>query len=516
VEQSVKGWKKFCKNHISQGLNTDFLRDIARNNFNEYKVYPDSIQSLHDSFLFLAREDDSKVLIVYGMAGERYPFSGSKYTIDDLEVKVCPMSNENCDIIRELFPFTNPSPNKDCKISVGFGDRLGVASPGHIRLIKDLPVYPVLAQQSIRELNLTGRKFSDVIADAAWAVYQEGYTKSYGADGDHLKSREEVTLALASGCTMITLDCSEYISNEVEEMSESEIRDKYRQLDSKETERLESAYLYRSFSLHGGNIIAFSAKAFYKIVLVYYKAIKFSEDVYKNIIAVNSEKVDFEVSIDETLMPTSHEALYFVASELKNSGVKLNSMAPRFFGEFQKGIDYKGDLVQFEKEYVVHEDIACEFGFKLSIHSGSDKFSVFPFIGKYSGHYHLKTAGTNWLEAVRLIAEKNPDLYRRMHKFALAHFYEATKYYHVTTDLSKVPDIDKINDTELPSLLNLDDTRQLLHITYGLILQAKNPDGSSKFHSELYQTLFTYEKDYYKLLEKHLGKHLYYLGLLSK
>lgn len=508
----MEGWKVFFRD--LQGSDVCSFRDTVRVNFDKYKVYPDSIHELDNSLFFLAIDKETKVLIVTGEAGDR--FNGEKENFDGIKIKICPMDNENCNILRHLFDFTNPSYNKNCKISVGFGDRLGIASPGHIRLIKKFPVFPVLAQQSVRELNLTSRSFVDVVAAASWAVFQEGYTKGFGADGDHLKSHDEVKSALESGCTMITLDCSEYIRNDLQNMPESVIREQYALIDRDEKKRLETEYLGQTFSLRSGTKITFPEDDFYTIVLTYYKAIQFMEDIYIHIIAKTSTKIDFEISIDETLLPTSPAAHFFVAMELKKHKVNFMSMAPHFCGEFQKGIDYRGNLPQFESEYILHEEIAQEFGYKLSIHSGSDKLSVFPCIGRYSASYHLKTAGTNWLEAVRLIAEKKPNLYRRMHKFALEHFYEATKYYHVTTDLSKIPDTDKLDDSQLPSLMNLDDTRQMIHITYGLILQAKNPDGSSLFYAEFYKTLFDFESYYYELLEKHLGRHLKYLGIIPQ
>ena len=128
-------------------------------------------------------------------------------------IKRCPLTNENSKVIRSLFPFTNPVSHKKHACTIGLGDRLGLASPGHLRVIKDKNIFPVLAQQSIRELTLTGRTYEDVLAAAVWAVFQEGYKSGYGADGDHLKSREEVKMALDCGFTMITLDCSEHIPN---------------------------------------------------------------------------------------------------------------------------------------------------------------------------------------------------------------------------------------------------------------------------------------------------------------
>ena len=116
---------------------------------------------------------------------------------------------------------------------------------------------------------------------------------------------------------------------------------------------------------------------------------------------------------------------------------------------------------------------------KLSIHSGSDKFSTFTLIGKYTnGNFHVKTAGTNWLEAMRAVAASDPALYRSIHKYALTMFDEAKKFYHVTTDLNKIPDVDTLKDEELVDLFTQNDARQLIHITYGFILNVKDDDGN--------------------------------------
>jgi len=112
-----------------------------------------------------------------------------------------------------------------------------------------------------------------------------------------------------------------------------------------------------------------------------------------------------------------------------------------------------------------------------------------------------------------VIASKNPGLYREMHTFALENLPEARKYYHITCDVSKIADLADTPDTNLPAYMDENNARQVLHITYGLILQAKNADGSLKFHDRIYNTLRTHEKDYIAALEKHIGRHLAELGV---
>jgi hypothetical protein len=267
----------------------------------------------------------------------------------------------------------------------------------------------------------------------------------------------------------------------------------------------------------GEHAVSYDRPSLMKLVLIYREAIDFMVKIYENYIANAGREVDFEISIDETLTPTAPEAHYLVARELYDRKVDIFSMAPRFCGEFQKGIDYIGDLEQFNRELALHAAIADHFGYKLSIHSGSDKFSVFPQIGRATrGRWHVKTAGTNWLEAVRTVARVNPALYRRMHRYALEHFEEATAYYHVKADLSKIKPLSEVPDEALPSYMDDDDARQMIHITYGILLQAKDADGKPLFKDEFFASLIEQEDAYAEALQRHIGKHLDLLGATAQ
>ena len=472
-----------------------------------FTPYPDSIHRLEGCTVFMANTDAGDRLIVIGQS---LGFVGEREQREDKECLVAPLSHENARRLRQVFPFTAPRPGLQGGCSVGVGDRLGVATAGHLRVFKKYPqVFPVLAQQSIRELNLTQRSYEDVLDCATFAVFKAGYKRGFGADGDHLKKPEEIEYALRCGYSMITLDCSEHIRGDAAHLSGEELAARYRP-DSE----LEGLYLDQEIVITPGVTLSFDRDNFMRTVLIYGQAIGFMRDIYARY--VQGQPVDFEISIDETMTPTTPLQHYFVANELVRHGVRFASLAPRFCGEFQKGIDYIGELPQFTKEFIAHFKIAEHFGYKISVHSGSDKFAVFPVIGKETGgKYHLKTAGTNWLEAVRVLAAKNPVLYRRMHQFALANLAEARKYYHISADPAKVPDISKMSDPELPGLMDLVDPRQVLHITYGLILQAKNPDGTTTFRDEIYETLDKFEADYYAALERHIGKHLKLLGVMK-
>jgi len=436
-------------------------------------------------------------------------------------LKICDLSPENTDCLMDLFPYTKPTPLRNYPITIGTGDRLGVATPGHIRAIEKFQVRPVLAQQSVRENKQTGRNFVDVIRDAAWAVFQENYQGGYGADGDHLKSLEEVKNALDAGVSMVTLDLSEKLNIEASDYPKEVIDRKFEEeIDQGDAQVLCHIFLNKEFPFqiaHGGFSIQFDEESLKRNVLFFHKAIDFTEQVYNLILSRSGGQshIDFEISVDETPFPTSAENHLFFIIELNYRGVHIDSLAPRFVGDFQKGVDYRGDLRDFREQLYEHAIIAQDFGnYKISIHSGSDKFSVFPDLGELArGGLHLKTAGTSWLEAMRLVALVNPSLYREMHQFALSIFKEASKLYHVTADLDKIPKLEVLQDQEFPSLLEQDDSRQLLHISYGYLLNAKGENGKNLFKDRFYQTLTQYEEDYWSFLENHIEKHLNFLGV---
>ncbi|UCH65609.1 MAG: hypothetical protein JSW63_00305, partial [Ignavibacterium sp.] len=219
---------------------------------------------------------------------------------------------------------------------------------------------------------------------------------------------------------------------------------------------------------------------------------------------------EVEVSIDETESVTSVFEHFFIVSELNRLGVEFVSLAPRFIGEFEKGIDYKGDLNLFKEEYVKHAGIASYFGtYKLSLHSGSDKFGVYKVIGSLNlGATHVKTAGTSYLEALKVAALKEPALMREILDYSRNLYEEEKKTYHVSADIKKVKPSEEYSDEELVILFNQNDWRQILHVTYGRILTDKNEQGSYKFKDELLNCVNANEETHYKLILDHFRKHL--------
>jgi hypothetical protein len=425
-------------------------------------------------------------------------------------VLIGPLNHANAEALRRALPFTAPSPLADRDVTFGLGDRLGLAGPGHLRAIRRFRASPVLAQQSVRELDLTGRSYEEVLDASTWAVFQEGFAEPWGADGDHLKTEDWVRRALGIGFTMITADVSDHIRAEHASQGEAEMERAYAALGEDYRRRIEESYLLRSLPLDTGDVIRFSPGVLQRSALVYREAVQQAARLYRAGVGVKGEgSFDFELSVDETSTPTTPEAHAFVALEARAAGVALSSLAPRFVGEFQKGIDYIGDPAELERTFAVHAALARALGHRLSVHSGSDKFSAFPIVGRLTrGRFHLKTAGTSWLEAVRVVARREPALYRRLHAAALERFAAARKYYHVSTNLDNVPALDRLEDAELPGLFDNPDARQLVHITYGELL--RDPELSLAFFAGLDL------EQYWAALEAHIGRHLRTLGVPAR
>jgi hypothetical protein len=186
------------------------------------------------------------------------------------------------------------------------------------------------------------------------------------------------------------------------------------------------------------------------------------------------------------------------------------SLAPRFVGRFEKGVDYIGDPREFAEELAAHAAIARTLGpYKLSLHSGSDKFSIYgPSAELTRGLVHLKTAGTSYLVALGALATVDPALFRSIYAAARGWYERDRVSYHVSADLSKAPEPEALSDAELPLVLDQFDARQILHVTFGSVLTAQDAAGRRVFHEPIMRTLQSHADVYAAMLEAHFLRHL--------
>jgi hypothetical protein len=381
--------------------------------------------------------------------------------------------------------------------SFGFGDRLGLATPGHIAAVKGSGFAPIFAQQSVRENARTGRTPQQVIDDAKRAVEAAQWDAPWGADADHLKSPDDLPPFVAAGYTFYTVDPGEYVDNAADADPLPVLRKKATELNWDE---LSALYLNRYDETGFGT---FNTNTLLRAAVKYGRAVQHTVRMYRRL-SLMKDKFDFEISVDETDSPTTPLEHFFIATELTRLGVRFTSLAPRFIGRFEKGVDYIGDLTALDSELAKHAAVTAHFGtYKLSLHSGSDKFSVYPLIARYWGErLHVKTAGTSYLEALRVLARLEPDLFRDIYAYSRQHYEIDRRSYHVSALLEKLPDTG-----DLPALLDDFHAREVLHVTFGSVL--------ARFGVQLKSALDRHLDAYDEGLRVHFTKHLSLLASAS-
>jgi hypothetical protein len=431
-------------------------------------------------------------------------------------LKWCDCTPENAAVVRQYLPPVRllplgPGP------SLGMGDRLGLATPAHVRAVRDSGVQPVFAQQSVREMSRTGRSPAEVMADATWGVLREGgcLPVGFGADADHLKTTADIAACLNAGFTMFTVDPGAFVDDEAGTASGSALDAKFAALPWEELESspadCRNAYLHRRVKLAQGRSATLTEEGLRRAAAKYGAAVAHAATLHRHLRSdPRGEWCDFEVSVDETATPTTAIEHHYVASELRRLGVRWTSLAPRFVGDFEKGVDYKGDLAAFERCLADHVAIARALGpYKISIHSGSDKFAIYAIAARVTdGQVHVKTAGTSYVEALRAVATVAPDLFREVLDFARERYDTDRATYHVSAEMARVPRGADVPVADLPGLLDQPDVRQALHVTYGSVLNAQNADGSPRFRPRLFDVLRLHEDVHLGLVERHLRRHV--------
>jgi hypothetical protein len=403
--------------------------------------------------------------------------------------------------------------------SFGFGDRLGNATPGHVAALRRAGngVLPIFAQQSIREMTRTQRSPQQVMDDALNGAKQAGYDGTQGADADHLKTPADVERTAAVGFCFFTIDPSDHVDGKADTYDADTLATKAKAAGA--DGEWVNQYRGKSLKLDTGTTITIDDKAVARAAVKYGKAVTEAVKLSKHI-AATSQKLgrdyEIELSVDETPQPTTLAEHYIVADRCLKEGMKLVSLAPRFIGEFEKGVDYKGDFAALEKSLNDHAALARQIGpYKLSLHSGSDKLSIYPaFARATKGLWHVKTAGTSYLEALRAVLRHDLELFRRIVAFSRGRYDTDKATYHVSATNADAPDPKNMSavDMEKVYLERWEDVkdfrgftapgRQILHTTFGSVLT------NAEFKQPIMQILREHPKTYADILDTHFTKHL--------
>jgi tagaturonate epimerase len=433
-----------------------------------------------------------------GLKGPEKQYSGST-------VLVLEADHATLRALREALPFLQPRPTGKTP-SFGFGDRTGMATPGHLLALKGSGFFPNLAQQSIREMGRTSRTPAEVLDAAVFGALQAGHLTGFGADADHLKTLDDVDRCAEAGFVSFTLDAIEKVIDAAPRMNDADLEQAYQKIlaEVPAAKTWEKRYSGKTFTFEKKVAVRMEGRAFREAIVKYGRAIPYWIEMEKRVRQkTKGRDVEIEIAVDETGAVTTGAEHVFIARELAERNMLYQGFAPRFVGEFEKGVDYKGERKVLEDSVIEHAVLArAHGGYKISVHSGSDKFSIYPMIAKATeGCFHLKTAGTSWMEAVRVIARKDPALFREMCDLVRGQFAKDVASYHISGDPAKVPPPGTLKDEDLERVyVDEDDGRQIMHVTYGSAFTA--------FRDRIFALLAKEEDLYTACLQKHLGRHV--------
>jgi tagaturonate epimerase len=339
------------------------------------------------------------------------------------------------------------------KYSIGVGDRFAHQAKAQLAACMKasaagVEVTPVW-NKSNREHMIIGSEPTQTRAAADAAVKELGWTKPYFLDADHINLK--TVQRFLDPCDFFTLDVADLIGKPAK---------------AEDVTAFLAAHPELVGTVTIPNIAApfKTDKAFVEgVAHKFLAAVKHAGEIYRLLVEEKGcGRFVPEVSMDETDLPQTPVELLIILAMIADEKIPIQTIAPKFTGRFNKGVDYVGDVQQFTKEF--EEDLATiayaiqKYGLpanlKLSVHSGSDKFSIYKAIHdgakKFNAGVHLKTAGTNWLEELIGLAESGGtglEIAKEVYAEALSHKEELTGPYATVIDIdeSKLPPADEVN-----------------------------------------------------------------------
>jgi tagaturonate epimerase len=376
------------------------------------------------------------------------------------------------------------------KYSFGVGDRFGHQGKAQLQAMiqakmQGIELTPVW-NKSNREHSIIHTAPADVRKEADAAVKAMGWSGSYRVDADHISLKNVDAFIEASD--FFTLDVADFIGKPAGEKDVAAFVSEHK----KYIGSLAIPAIAEKFDITQSRLETIARK--------YLMGVKEAGRIYRHVAKAKGEgNFITEVSMDETDQPQTPVEMFFILAAVADEGIPAQTIAPKFTGRFNKGVDYVGDVAQFAKEF--EEDLAViafavkEFGLpknlKLSVHSGSDKFSIYTSIRKamkkFDAGLHLKTAGTTWLEELIGLAMAAGDglvIAKKVYANALRRFDELCGPYATVIDIdkNKLPSpqtVEKWGSEEYAQALRHDQScknynpnfRQLLHVGYKVAVE---------------------------------------------
>jgi tagaturonate epimerase len=377
------------------------------------------------------------------------------------------------------------------KYSIGVGDRFAHQTRPQLRAcmlaaengVEIIPVW----NKSNREHVIVGSDPESVRTAAEQAVRECGWNRGFHVDADHINL--ETVDRFIDSSDFFTIDVAEMIGKDAGEDNVAEFVARHHGL--------------QSVTLPDGDRLSINVESVRKIAGRYLRATEEAGRIYRKIEAAKGTGTFItEVSMDETDAPQTPEELLVILIALADQKIPLQTIAPKFSGRFNKGVDYVGDITQFEKEF--RSDVAVVAwavehaglprNLKLSVHSGSDKFAIYPAIRRVlrqtDAGLHLKTAGTTWLEELIGLAEAGGSglaLAKEIYATALVNREELCSPYATVIDVNPAllpsgGEVSRWSSEEFVQALRHDPNcprynpnfRQLLHVAYKVAARKSN------------------------------------------
>jgi len=379
------------------------------------------------------------------------------------------------------------------KYSFGVGDRFGHQAEAQLAAFVEAKNQGVLItpvwNKSYREHTIISSHPDETRQEADLAIKKSGWNTPYFVDADHI-TFDSVDFFLGSS-DFFTLDVADFIGKSTRHENIRSFVEK----NTRYTGELEIPGVLEKFVV--------DSKQLEKVARSYLKAIEEAGRIYRKIRASKgSDRFVVEVSMDETENPQSPLEIFFILSGLAAENIPVETIAPKFSGRFNKGVDYVGDRDEFRKEFeqdlaVLHyavKEFSLPDELKLSVHSGSDKFSLYPVIKEvitsHNAGLHIKTAGTTWLEeltGLALAGAEGLEIAKKIYQKSIHHFDELCGPYATVIDINKkkLPSVEVVNSWDSESFANAlrhdttcqaynPDLRQLLHIGYKIAAEMKD------------------------------------------
>ena len=375
------------------------------------------------------------------------------------------------------------------KYSFGTGDRFGQQGLAQLAAIAEAKTrgidLAIVWNKSQREHGIVGTTPADVRREADDAVRASGWLGSYHVDADHINLGNVDSFLAPSD--FFTIDVAECIGQRAGSAELEDFVAFARQVIDRQGGQLTVAGIDQPLCFPRERLLAIAEK--------YLFAVRQAALIYRHI-ERHKGRNNFitEISMDETSEPQRPDELFLILAALAQEKVPLQTIAPKFSGRFNKGVDYQGDIALFEREFnddicVIRQAVA-DFGLpanlKLSVHSGSDKFSIYPCIRRamaaHDAGVHIKTAGTTWLEELIGLAEVGGEataLVKRIYRASHGRFEALCQPYATVIDIDReaLPSPQEVEGwppSRLAAAIRHDqgcrdydrNLRQLLHVGY--------------------------------------------------